>query len=147
MRELIGALVARARGLVAQPITVGLARAKWVSLVEGLDVDFYQAHWYDHVEAGRLPRPVADLGLDRPIVLGEFPTAGSAYTADALVAHAAAAGYAGTWPWSILAEDGATDRAAVGRALDAERLARPGRMDHIDRSRATEEGRGDGLLD
>lgn len=139
MRALIAGLATRARPLVRQPLTVGLASAKWLSLVEGLDLDFYQVHWYDRVEDGRLPGDVGELGLDRPVVLGEFPTAGSAHAPEAIAAHAAHAGYAAAWPWSILAGDGATDGAAAARTFDAERVARLARIHGVDRPRETEE--------
>ena len=58
--------------------TVGSASTRTLPLVEGLGLDVYQAHWYDRLEKkAPLDRPVAELGLDRPLILGEFPTRGS----------------------------------------------------------------------
>jgi len=48
---------------------------------------------------------VASLALDRPLVLGEFPTVNSQHSAGAIVRTARNAGYGGAWCWSALAED------------------------------------------
>ena len=44
----------RAHRLARQPVTVGSASTRWLRLVNGLDLDFYQPHWYDSFEA-RVP--------------------------------------------------------------------------------------------
>jgi hypothetical protein len=93
-----------------QPVTVGSASTRWLPLVAGLGLDFYQAHWYDHFERrAPLATPVAALGLDRPVILGEFPTKGSARSTKTLLDTAAAAGFGGAFPWALLSEDDATD--------------------------------------
>ena len=70
----------------SQPLTVGLASARGLALVRGLGLGFHQVHWYDSVES-RYPlgRPVTDLGLDLPIVLGEFPTRGSSRSVEEIL--------------------------------------------------------------
>lgn len=89
-----------------RPITVGLASVSGLPLVRGLGLDLYQVHWYDSVEARNpLARPIGDLGLDAPILLGEFPTRGSARAPRQILETAAAAGYAGALAWSLQAED------------------------------------------
>jgi hypothetical protein len=123
MRGFLTDLATAARLLVKQPITVGLASGKWLSLVDGLPLDFDQVHWYDRVEGGRLPRRVANVGLGRPIILGEFPTAGSAHAPEVIQTHAAEVGYGASWPWSLLAADGSTDRHAALAAIEQERHA------------------------
>jgi hypothetical protein len=57
-------------------ISVG-ASLKWPQAWTGLDVDFYQLHYYPWMEAeDPLDRTPAEIGLtDKPIVLGEFPGA------------------------------------------------------------------------
>lgn len=94
-----------------QPVTVGSASARWLPLVTGLDLDMYQVHWYDRLE-GKAPlaRPVSALCCDRPVLLGEFPTAGSARAPAEILRIAKDAGYAGALFWSVLAEDTATYR-------------------------------------
>ena len=101
-----------------QPVTVGSASSRWLRLVQGLALDFYQPHWYDSVEGkSPLSTPVDALGCDAPVVLGEFPTRGSARDPFAVIEMAHAAGYRGALFWSVLAEDSATDFARAREAL------------------------------
>ena len=120
MRGFLGALVRAFRGRARQPLTVGLARARSLPLVRGLDLDFYQVHWYEHVDSfATLARPVATLGLDRPLMLGEFPTRGCSIPPSTILETAAAAGYSSALAWSLCADDMASDpdacQAAVAR--------------------------------
>lgn len=108
----------------SQPVTVGLASARWLSLVRGSALDFFQVHWYDHLDRhAPLETPVADLDVDRPVILGEFPTQGSARRTDEILHLASRQGYAGALLWSALATDGATDYADGVRGLDVFRQA------------------------
>lgn len=94
--------------------TVGSASTRSLPLVEGLDLDVYQAHWYDRLaKRSPLDRPVESLGLDRPLILGEFPTRGSRLPPSAIVEAARRAGYAGALAWSALADDHASDGGAI----------------------------------
>jgi hypothetical protein len=118
MRAYLGELVALFHDRATQPVTVGLASARWLPFVRGLGLDLYQVHWYDKVDpTATLSRPVATRGLDRPLLLGEFPTRGSALAPDAILDLAAGAGYAGALPWSLRAEDDATDGTACEALL------------------------------
>ena len=86
--------------------TVGLGNAAGLALVRGCGLDFYQVHWYDRWESlAPLDRPVAELGLDRPLLLGEFPTRNSTRPAPAIVAAAEKSGYCGALAWSLLGGD------------------------------------------
>jgi hypothetical protein len=99
-------LVALGHDWSTQPLTVGLASASGLKLVRKLGLDFYQVHWYDSVEkTSPLRRPVSELGLDRPVFLGEFPTRGSAVPPAAVLRAAHEAGYSGALAWSMLAQD------------------------------------------
>jgi hypothetical protein len=119
MRAFIGQVAARVHQVADQPVTVGSACARWLHLVAGLGLDFYQPHWYDRFEPDLpLATPVAELGVDRPVVLGEFPTRGSAHPPDVLLQTARAAGYQGALFWSVTAEDGATDLAGARLAVE-----------------------------
>ena len=70
------AAVFRARA--TQPVTVGLASPRWLSLLDGVDLDFHQVHWYESLDsATALARPVEALDPGRPLLLGEFPTRGA----------------------------------------------------------------------
>ena len=108
------------RARATQPLSVGLASARWLSLVDGLDLDQPQVHWYESLDSlTTLARPVESLGLGRPLLLGEFPTRGASVPARAILEMAREAGYAGALAWSALADDRATDARACHDALRA----------------------------
>ena len=118
LREAAACAHAHAR----QTVTVGLASLGGLGLVREAKLDLYQVHWYDALQRrAPLDTPVASLGLDRPLVLGEFPTRGSRRTPSEIVASARRAGYAGALAWSVLAQDRASDFAS---AADQIRLSR-----------------------
>jgi len=99
----VSRLVHRHTGQLA---TVGSGNASGLPLVRGCGLDFYQAHWYDRWEdVAPLERPVPELGLDRPLLLGEFPTRNSARSPEEIVAASRRSGYCGAMAWSLLAED------------------------------------------
>jgi hypothetical protein len=119
MRTFITETVSLVRERTSKPVTVGLAGANGLDLVREAGLDFYQVHWYDkHDAESPLARPVADYGLDGPLILGEFPTKGSRRTPAAILDAARDAGYAGAWFWSMLADDDASDYAAAIEGLD-----------------------------
>lgn len=121
MRRFLGDVTALAHARTGHAVTVGLADARSLDLVRDLGLDFYQVHWYEHMEPqSPLTRAVSTFGTDRPVMLGEFPTRGSRYSPAQIVDVAMAAGYAGAWFWSVQAQDGATDRMAAMRSLAAE---------------------------
>lgn len=114
MRSFVRDVVAAIHDHASQPVTVGSASARTLHLVQGLGLDVYQVHWYDAFERhAPLERPLADLGLDGPLILGEFPTRGSRRTPADIVRTAREAGYAGALAWSALAHDEASDGRAV----------------------------------
>jgi hypothetical protein len=86
--------------------TVGLGNAAGLPLVRGCGLDIYQVHWYDRWESvAPLSRQVSGLGLDRPLLLGEFPTRNSSRSPEAIMAASRDNGYCGALAWSLLAED------------------------------------------
>jgi len=90
-----------------RPVTVGLASARALPLVRGLGLDFYQVHWYDRHDAfSPLDRPAERLGLDRPLLLGEYPTRNSRRSRGEILELARRHGYCGALGWSLLAQDG-----------------------------------------
>jgi hypothetical protein len=98
----------------SQPVTVGSAGARWRSFYQDLELDFYQVHWYNSLSGQpAFETPVAELGFDRPVILGEFPTLGSRRTPSEILDTAHAAGYAGAFYWSALADDRSSDPAAT----------------------------------
>lgn len=112
MRAFVGAAVDRIHAAGAHA-TVGLASARGLDLVRGLGLDVYQVHWYDHV-IGRaaLARGVDAYALDAPLLLGEFPSRGSACSVTEVLRLARDAGYSGALAWSLLADDGLSAREA-----------------------------------
>lgn len=118
LRQCLGELLLHVRWHARQPATIGLASARGLPLCRGLGLDVLQVHWYDHLER-RAPlacRPRVPWS-DAPIVLGEYPTRGSARRPSEIVGAARAAGYAAAWPWSLRADDTSTDAEATLHAL------------------------------
>jgi hypothetical protein len=118
MRTFLAETAAVFRARATQPLSVGLASARWLSLVDGLDLDQPQVHWYESLDSlTTLARPVEALGLGRPLLLGEFPTRGASVPPRTILEMAREAGYAGALAWSALADDRATDARACHDAL------------------------------
>jgi hypothetical protein len=115
MRGFVAAVVDRIHAAGARA-TVGLASTRGLDLVRGLGLDLYQVHWYDHV-IGRaaLKQGVAAYELDAPLLLGEFPSHGSACSVAEVLGLAREAGYCGALGWSLLASD---DFSAGGAGVD-----------------------------
>jgi hypothetical protein len=110
MRHLIRQLVAGVRRHSEHRVTAGLVGVRGLDLLRGVGLDFYQFHWYDSVQDQvPLDVPVATLGLDGPVLLGEFPTIRSARPPGAIVDAARRGGYAGALAWSLLSADTASD--------------------------------------
>jgi hypothetical protein len=107
-----------------QPVTVGLASLQGLGLVRDAGLDLYQVHWYDALQRrSPLETPVASLGLERPLLLGEFPTRGSRRSPAEIVAAARRAGYSGALAWSVLSRDAASDFGSAAEQLSLSRRA------------------------
>jgi hypothetical protein len=106
LREFLGDSAALIHSCTQHPATVGSAGVRWRNRYAELGLDFYQVHWYDSLtRQPPLETPVSELGFDRPVLLGEFPTRGSQRQPGDIVATARAAGYSGAFYWSALAKD------------------------------------------
>ncbi len=95
--------------------TVGSAKPVWLQPWRDLGLDLYQFHWYESFAAD-CPFPWAEcatLGLDKPCLIGEVPTAKTTIAAQEFLAAAQSAGYAGLLFWSSRARDSTSDLAAV----------------------------------
>ena len=102
--------------------TIGCARMHnlWAFDDSSLGLDFLQLHTYPDLRRPRVDHDVfgiaaADLGVERPVVLGEFPGNGPhqhpdhvqppAITLEHYLDFAVHGGYAGGWPWSFSGTD------------------------------------------
>lgn len=117
VRRCLRELALHVRWHARQPVTVGLASVLGLPLCRDLGLDLLQVHWYDHLERrAPLARRPPSSASSTPIVLGEFPTRGSQRSLVDIHRDARQAGYAAAWPWSLRANDPASDPA---RALAA----------------------------
>lgn len=91
----------------SHPVTVGSARRKWLPYWQDCRLDLYQFHWYDKfaIEEPFPWAPYAELGLDKPCLIGEVATASTGYTAEEYLHAACAGGYHGLLLWSYRAGD------------------------------------------
>jgi uncharacterized protein (TIGR03437 family) len=107
MREFVRQCAQRIHQITPHKVTVGSARFRWLNLWKGLGLDFYQAHWYDHFRAEE-PLPwmsVRELNLDKPVIIGEVPTASTSVTGAQFVDEAITAGAEALLFWSFRASD------------------------------------------
>jgi hypothetical protein len=112
MRGFLAELAGVFRRHASQPLTVGSASARWLALVDGLDLDFHQVHWYESLDClDTLRRPRHPSRTRPPLLLGEFATRGCSLPSAEVIEIAREAGYCGALPWSLLAEDRATSGA------------------------------------
>jgi hypothetical protein len=96
----------------SQWATVGSAKRGLLLLWTKSGLDFYQFHYYDKMERQyQLDYPAARLHLDKPVIVGEFPTARTKRSViqHLLIIHKN--GYAGALPWSYNASDPYTSKA------------------------------------
>lgn len=88
-------------------VTVESNRPTHMQYWQGLGLDYYTFSWYDWMQPyDPLDVPASSYGLDRPIVLGEYPVEGSQYYSFSEVMDIALRqGYAGAFAWSYGASD------------------------------------------
>ena len=84
-----------------------LCRARWRDRYAGLELDFYQVHWYDKLEA---PAIAGDAGFMSSVSIGlccseSFPREDRSERPTTSSSAARAAGYSGAFYWSVLAKD------------------------------------------
>ena len=120
MRKFLRSAVELVHEQTQHQATVGRASARWLDLAKGLGLDFYQVHWYDRLEAlSPLDQPLHSLELDRPLVVGEFPSRGASSPVPELLDTILRCGYGGAMMWSAAAQDGVSDYATGGEHLAA----------------------------
>jgi len=102
VRALVGETAAAIHYYTPDLATVESNRSSNMTQWRGLGLDYYSFSWYDWLQPYEpLDRPAASFGLDRPIVLGEFPSFGSKYyTLPRIYDIVLRQGYAGAFAWS-----------------------------------------------
>ena len=122
LQALVSGVASRVHARSSALVTVGGARVKYAS---GWDdpaygLDFIQLHSYPDVRHPRRDRSLighasADLGVSKPVLIGEFPANGDrqhpddhhppAFSASDYFDLARDGGYMGAWPWSFKGHD------------------------------------------
>ncbi len=94
-----------------QWVTLGSAsRNSMIEYWTNSGLDFYQFHYYEAMEdQNPIDYPALALGLDQPIVVGEFPTAQTSRSMADYLYTIARNNYAGAWAWSYNAGDEFSD--------------------------------------
>ena len=102
MQSFVGDVVSYVHDYASQDVTVGSAQGHWLSYWQGMGLDFYQFHYYDWMGQGQPPFvPCSSLGLDRPAILGEFPSRSTAITLTRYLSTTWSNDYAGALVWSL----------------------------------------------
>lgn len=89
-----------------QLATVGSARRDWLKYWRNSNLDFYQYHYYPNQEwLTPFDRPIAELGLDKPCIVGEFPTKDPGRTVGSYLEASHKNGLAGAFAWGLRSSD------------------------------------------
>ena len=98
----------------SQQATVGSASRGMLSNWIGSGLDLYQFHYYDKMaDQYPLDYQCADLNLDKPCIVGEFPTKNAERTIVDYLDVILQNGYAGALPWSFRGDDDSSDFKAI----------------------------------
>jgi beta-galactosidase/beta-glucuronidase len=110
MREFVRVCAQTIHTYTPHQVTVGSARLPWLlEYWKGVGLDLYQFHWYDQL-GDAFPWPAyAELGLNKPCLIGEVPTANTAYSPMQYLQTAYERGYYGALVWSYRAADAFSD--------------------------------------
>jgi hypothetical protein len=115
MRTFVRECAEAIHGHTTHLATLGSAKPSWVRTWRHTGLDLYQFHWYESF-AAEDPFPWGDcsqMGLDKPCLVGEVPTAKTSISPEDFLAAARAGGYAGLLFWSSRARDSTSDLASV----------------------------------
>lgn len=107
MRQFVSAGADLVHRFTDHSVTLGSARRTWLQLWQGLELDVYQFHCYDHFASDEpflWPHANA-LGLDRPIAISEVPRHDTRYSPGDFIAAAEAGGYPAVFFCSCRARD------------------------------------------
>ena len=102
VRSLVGAVRSQSNAL----LTVEANRSRDLVDWRGLGLDYYSFSWYDWLEPyDPLNTPASHFGLNKPIVIGEFPAQSTLHPLDNVLNIAWQQGYAGAFVWSYAGID------------------------------------------
>lgn len=106
MQEFARAIAQHIKETSSHLVTLGSASRKWLDLWRDVGLDFYQYHYYDTMEQ-ETPFDISweELKLDKPAILGEFPTKGSHISVPSYLEKAWTNNLAGALGWSFRAGD------------------------------------------
>jgi len=120
MQSFVTSVVNCIHAYSSQPVTVGSVSRCSLPYWTACRLDFYQYHYYDYMESTcPLDYRYADLGLDKPCIVGEFPTANTSHTITQYLDTIWRNGYAGALAWSFGAGDQYSDFAGVSAEFRA----------------------------
>jgi len=104
-----------------QPVTMGSYKRSEVSHWKGVGLDFYQYHYYDYMALTLefFDMKYSDLDLDKPCLLGEFPTKQAGRSFKSYMDVALSDGYSGALGWSYRAQDKYSDFKSVSDSFTA----------------------------
>ncbi len=108
MQLFVSEIVQAIHSLSDRPVTVGSASPGYLKYWHRVGLDLYQYHFYPQVEGRLFPSAQhshAALGLDKPLILGEFPTQQPLTQTVDYLDKALANGCAGALGWSLRATD------------------------------------------
>lgn len=111
MQKFVTEMVNAIHAVSDRPVTVGSASPGYLKYWRKVGLDLYQYHFYPQVEGRRYPSAHDShtaLGLDKPLILGEFPTQTPHVLATQTVDYldsALANGCSGALGWSLRATD------------------------------------------
>jgi hypothetical protein len=109
MQVFVTEMVAAIHAVGDRPVTLGSASPGYLKYWRKVGLDLYQYHFYPQLEGRRYPSARDShmaLGLDKPLILGEFPTQGSNHTQTVdYLDSALAIGCSGALGWSLRATD------------------------------------------
>ncbi|HEY9772699.1 MAG TPA: hypothetical protein V6C81_02695 [Planktothrix sp.] len=115
MKDFVASVAHIVHRYADQPVTVGSLSRNLLWLWQGVGLDFYEAHSYPYtsfLEPVKMPLP-----LDRPTLLGEFPTKNGRMSVAGYLNQAVQDGYQGAFPWSYRAPDNFSSFAGARKSI------------------------------
>jgi hypothetical protein len=116
MQRFVRECVNLANEMSGHPVTLGCSKSEWLRHWTGAGLDFYQFHSYTEVRAAPPFTLKSGLGLDRGVILGEFPVNNAPVSLNEYLTSAWDYGFAGALGWSVNGKDAYSGFTSPGRA-------------------------------